>query len=368
MYMLNSLPAAVPASTKQGFLLNNATRIIRRLFLLGGLTLFAVHNPGSAQGQSGGVQSVQFYAGITVTGVVGRVYALQTTTDFSDPDSWTNLVIISPLPSSPYLYFDTNNPATTSRFYRFVQQSVTTNMIYISPGTFTMGSPTDEVGRWPDETQHTVVLTCGVYMGKYEVRQADYLALMGTNPSNFTPSHGYDQNLNRPVEMVSWNDATTYCAQFTQQEVAAGRLAPGWEYRLPTEAEWEYACRAGTTTRFSFGDDPGYFNLGSYAWYCDNSTIETHPVGQKMPNPWGLCDMYGNVAEWCQDWYGNYPCGTVTDPQGPDTGQHRVYRGGSWSHCGSWCRSAQRFHNSPTTTSDLIGFRIVLARRFAILK
>jgi hypothetical protein len=160
MYMLNSLPAAVPASTKQGFLLNNATRIIRRLFLLGGLTLFAVHNPGSAQGQSGGVQSVQFYAGITVTGVVGRVYALQTTTDFSDPDSWTNLVIISPLPSSPYLYFDPNNPATTSRFYRFVQQSVTTNMIYISPGTFTMGSPTDEVGRWPDETQHTVVLTC----------------------------------------------------------------------------------------------------------------------------------------------------------------------------------------------------------------
>jgi formylglycine-generating enzyme required for sulfatase activity len=368
MYMFNSLPAAVSASTKQGFLLNNAIRTIRRLFLLSGLTLFAVQNPVSAQGQSGGVQSVQLYAGITVTGVVGRVYALQTTTAPLDPDSWTNLVIMSPLLSSPYLYFDTNDLATTSRFYRFVQQSVTTNMIYLPPGTFTMGSPTDEVGRWPDETQHTVVLTCGFYMGKYLVRQADYLALMGVNPSHFTGSNYPACSLSCPVEMVSWNDATTYCAQFTQQEAAAGRLAPGWEYRLPTEAEWEYACRAGTTTRFSFGDDPGYFNLGSYAWYFDNSNIETHPVGQKMPNPWGLCDMYGNVDEWCQDWYGNYPFGTVTDPQGPDTGQDRVARGGYWMSTGSFCRSAQRYHFVQDAHKDLIGFRIVLARRFAILK
>ena len=138
-------------------------------------------------------------------------------------------------------------------------------------------------------------------------------------------------------------------------------LAPGWQYRLPTEAEWEYTCRAGTTTRFSYGDDPGSADLDSCAWYRDDSEIETHPVGKKMPNPLGLCDMHGDVAEWCQDWYASYPSGTIADPQGPDTGQHRVYRGGSWNHTGGWCRSAQRFHNSPTTMSDLIGFRMVLA-------
>ena len=369
MYMFNSLPATVPASTKQGFLLNNVIRTIRRLLLLCGLTLFAVHNPVSAQEQSGGVQNVQFYAGITVTGVVGRVYALQTTTTPLDPDSWTNLVIISPLLSSPYLYFDTNNPATTSRFYRFVQQSVTTNMIYIPKGTFTMGSPTGEVGRSGDETQHAVVLTSGFYMCKYLVRQADYRALMGVNPSNFTATNGFiPEDLRRPVEMVSWNDATSYCAQFTQQEAVAGRLAPGWEYRLPTEAEWEYACRAGTTTRFSYGDDPEYEDLTSYAWYYANNDVCTHPVGQKRPNPWGLFDMSGNLYEWCQDWYGNYPSGTVTDPQGPDTGQHRVTRGGHWMSAGADCRSASRYHYAPATRNDLVGFRIVLARRFVILK
>jgi formylglycine-generating enzyme required for sulfatase activity len=358
--MFKTLPVGVPAPTKQDPLLKKAIHTIRRLFLLGGLTLFAAHNLVSAQGPSGGVQSVQLEAGITVTGVVGYVYAIQTTTDLSNPDSWVNLLITN-LPSSSYSYADTQNPVTSNRFYRAVRQLVATNMIYISPGTFIMGSPTAEVGRSGDETEHTVVLTRGFYMGKYLVRQADYLALMGTNPSNFTPSYGYDQNLNRPVEMVSWNDASNYCARFTQQEAAAGMLAPGWQYRLPTEAEWEYACRAGTTTRFSYGDDPGYADLDSYAWYKDDSEIETHSVGKKMPNPLGLCDMHGDVAEWCQDWYASYPSGTVADPQGPATGQHRVCRGGSWNHTGGWCRSAQRFHNSPTTTSDLIGFRMVVA-------
>jgi formylglycine-generating enzyme required for sulfatase activity len=235
-------------------------------------------------------------------------------------------------------------------------------MIPISSGTFTMGSPTSEVDRGAKEDQHTVVLSRGFYMCKYLVRQADYVALMGVNPSNFTTNNGFGQcNWNCPVEKVSWNDATNYCAKFTQQEAAAGRLAPGWQYRLPTESEWEYACRAGTTTRFSYGDDPGYANLTSYAWYADNSLILTHPVGQKMPNPWGLFDMQGNVDEWCLDWYGDYPTGTVTDPQGPATGQDRIVRGGHWFNTGNYCRSAQRAHYSPTTTSDKIGFRIVLA-------
>jgi formylglycine-generating enzyme len=123
----------------------------------------------------------------------------------------------------------------------------------------------------------------------------------------------------------------------------------------------EYACRAGTTTRFSYGDDPGYTNLTSYAWYYDNSSAMTRPVGQKFPNPWGLYDMQGNVDEWCLDWYGGYPTGTVTDPQGPATGLYRIARGGHWIRYGNYCRSAQRAYYAPATPKDLVGFRIVLA-------
>jgi formylglycine-generating enzyme len=355
MCLAKSFDAAVPVSRKQGLLLKEAICKLRLLLLFSGLTLFTVLKPAWADTQSG-VTAVQFYAGITVTGIVNSVYAIQTTTDLSKPNSWSNLVILT-LPSSPYLFFDTQDPVSGNRYYRAIQQSVTTNMVYISPGTFTMGSPTNEVDRWPDETQHTVVLTHGFYICKYLVRQADYLALMGVNPSWFPNP----PSLSCPVEMVTWSDATNYCARFTQQEAAAGRLAPGWQYRLPTEAEWEYACRAGTTTRFSYGDDPGYANLTAYAWYYDNSVIMTHPVGQKMYNPWGLFDMQGNVDEWCLDWYGDYLSGTVTNPQGPDTGQHRVNRGGHYFSSGGFCRSAQRAHNTPATASDKIGFRIVLA-------
>jgi formylglycine-generating enzyme required for sulfatase activity len=359
MCSAKSSDAVLGLSEGQGSWLGGANRALRQVLLFGGLALFALLDTSSGQGLSG-VTSVQVYAGITVTGSVGRVYAIQTTTDLSRPESWVNLAIIT-LPNSPYLFFDTQNPATSARFYRAVRQSVTTNMIYIASGTFTMGSPTSEVDRWPDETQHTVVLTHGFYICKYLVRQGDYLAVIGVNPSHFTGTNYPQCTLNCPVEMVSWNDATNYCARFTQQEAAAGRLAPGWEYRLPTESEWEYACRAGTTTRFSYGDDPGYINLTSYAYYFDNSFVETHPVGQKMPNPWGLFDMQGNVDEWCLDWYGSYPSGTVTDPQGHATGQDRIVRGGHYFSAGSYCRSAQRYHYSPATANDKIGFRIVLA-------
>ena len=360
MCLAKSLDAAVPVSRKQGPLLKEAIRTLRLLLLFSGLTLFVLLKPVWADTQSG-VTAVQFYAGITVTGIVNCVYAIQTTKDLSNPNSWSNLVILT-LPSNPYLFFDTQNPVSGNRYYRAIQQSVTSNMIYIPPGTFTMGSLTNEVDRGADEAQHTVTLTIGFYMGKYLVRQADYLALMGVNPSHFTPTNGYPQcTLNCPVEMVNWNDATNYCATFTQQESVAGRLAPGWQYRLPTESEWEYVCRAGTTTRFSYGDDPGYVNLTSYAWYYDTSLIETHPVGQKMPNPWGLYDMQGNVDEWCQDWYGGYPSGTVTDPQGPATGSNRVARGGYWLSSGGFCRSAQRVQYAQANPKDIIGFRIVLA-------
>jgi formylglycine-generating enzyme required for sulfatase activity len=144
----------------------------------------------------------------------------------------------------------------------------------------------------------------------------------------------------------------------------AGRIATNSVYRLPTEAEWEYACRAWTSTRFSYGDDPGYTNLTDYAWYWDNSGGTTHPVGQKLPNPWGLYDMHGNVFEWCQDWFDTYPGGIALDPQGPATGSARVIRGGDWLFWGDVagnCRSAYRCGDGPDAGSVIIGFRVVLA-------
>ena len=162
------------------------------------------------------------------------------------------------MPSSPYLVLDAG-AVTALRFYRaFAQQVptnvVTTNMVWISPGTFVMGSPANEALRYADETQHTVTLTKGFFMGKYPVTQGQYLSLLNTNPSYFKTNNGYSHDLSRPVEQASWIDATNYCARFTQQEQLAGRLPTNWAYRLPTESEWEYACRAGTTTAFNFGN------------------------------------------------------------------------------------------------------------------
>ena len=196
-------------------------------------------------------------------------------------------------------------------------------------------------------------------MSKYEVTQAQYKEVMGTNPSHFKG------DLNRPVEKVRWAEAVAYCAKLTVQERAAGRLPVGYEYRLPTEAEWEYACRAGTTTAFSFGNDES--QLGEYAWYDANSGRTSHPVGQKKPNGWGLYDMLGNVVEWCQDKrltasHGNYPGGSVTDPQGPPTGSRRLVRGGGWQVEAWYCRSADRgLSLVPGVRHGVVGFRPVLA-------
>jgi formylglycine-generating enzyme required for sulfatase activity len=231
-----------------------------------------------------------------------------------------------------------------------------TRFAYVPPGTFTMGSPATEQDRLGDEGPQTVVtLTKGFWMGKYEVTQGEYLAVVGGNPSRFTGDP------NRPVEQLSWTDATNYCARLTAQERAAGRLPAGWAYRLPTEAEWEYAARAGTTTRFSYGDDPGYGQLGGYAWYLSNSGGTTHPVGEKQPNPWGLYDMSGNVWEWCSDWYATYPGGSVTDPVGPGSGSFRVLRGGGCYVGGLDCRSANRDDLAPDFRRYYVGFRAVLA-------
>jgi formylglycine-generating enzyme required for sulfatase activity len=218
-----------------------------------------------------------------------------------------------------------------------------------------MGSPSTEQDRVTDEGPQTVVtLTRGLWMGRYEVTQGEYLAVMGDNPSTFTT------DLNLPVDHVSWEDATNYCATLTRRERSAGRLPAGWAYRLPTEAEWEYAARAGTTTRSSFGDDPSYSQLGNSAWFWSNSVSQTRPVGQMQANPWGLYDAHGNVWEWWVDWYGAYAGGAVTDPMGANTGSYRVFRDGSWNGDGQLCRSARRNWDGPSNRYYDLGLRVVL--------
>lgn len=270
---------------------------------------------------------------------------------------------------SPYLWADKSAPATGRRFYRAVEFAAPTNLVFIPPGQFRMGSPTNEVDRSDFEGPQTAVtISRGFYMGRNEVTQEEYLALMGSNPSFFNgvrpdlpdvTTTDFGTDLKRPVERVSWGDATKYCSRLTQQERAAGGIPINSVYQLPTAAEWEYACRGWTSTRFSYGDDPGYTNLTNYAWYAANSGGITHPVGQKLPNPWGLYDMHGNVREWCQDWFDTYLGGIATDPRGPATGSYHVLRGGSWAYSGSLIRSASRLFISPPNT-HIIGFRVVL--------
>jgi formylglycine-generating enzyme required for sulfatase activity len=229
--------------------------------------------------------------------------------------------------------------------------------VWIPAGTFTMGSLASEQDRDSDEGPQTVVtITRGFWLGRYEVTQGDYAAVMAANPSHF------QGDWDRPVERVNWKDATNYCGNLTAAERAAGRLPAGYVYRLPTEAEWEYACRAGTTTRFSYGHDLNYSQLGNYAWYASNSGSTTHAVGLKPPNAWGLYDMAGNVSEWCLDWYGGYLGGSVIDPTGAASGSDRVIRGGCWYSDGRDCRSANRGNYAPDgQLNSGIGFRAVLA-------
>ena len=175
-------------------------------------------------------------------------------------------------------------------------------------------------------------------MAKYEVTQKQWKSIMGSNPSNFIED-------DRPVEQVSWDD----CQSFIK---ALNASASGHTFSLPTEAQWEYACRAGTETPFSFGEEDAY-ELGRRAWYKQNSGEESHPVGQSLENNWGLHDMHGNVEEWCQDWLGKYDRGSVTNPAGPGAGRTRVKRGGSWFHHPRDCRSANRGDSSPAYTKHV---------------
>ena len=230
-------------------------------------------------------------------------------------------------------------------------------MVFIPANTFVLGSPTNEVGHQVDESPQTIVrLSHGFWIGKYEVTQREYLAVTGENPS------GFPGDLDRPVESVSFFAASNYCVLLTQQDLAAGRIPSGTHYRLPTEAEWECAARAGTTTRFSYGDDLDYASLTNHAWLLLNAGLTVHPVGEQLPNPWGLYDMEGNVWEWTQDWLGDLPGGAVTDPVGPPSNPMgwKVVRGGAYDFDVPDCRSARRFFFPAAFNDTDIGFRVVL--------
>lgn len=217
--------------------------------------------------------------------------------------------------------------------------------IYISPRSYMRGSPRDEPGRWANEIQHKVTLTKGFYIMTTEVTQRQWRSVMGRNPSGFQQC-GSDC----PVENIYWGDVQEFIRRLNQMEKTT-------KYRLPTEAEWEFACRAGNK---NFGaNDDNEDRLKAYAWFFDNADGTPHPVAQKKPNRWGLFDMQGNVSEWCQDWAGPYPVDPVTDPKGPFRGQFRVARGGNWHMSSRSCRAADRNFNLPGDKSDAIGFRVV---------
>ena len=214
-------------------------------------------------------------------------------------------------------------------------------MVYLEQGQFQMGS----------KTGHTVTLSQGFWIGKYEVTQSQYEQITGSNPSFFKGS-------NRPVESVSWKDAMAFCRKLSSRT--------GQTFTLPTEAQWEYACRAGTSTAFSFGNclntsDANY--NGNYPMKgCSKGQNRktTWDVGNGRTNGWGLVDMHGNVYEWCLDWHGGYPSGNVTEPAGPASGFLHIFRGGSWDSYAGSCRSGLRDWNTPTLTENYLGFRVVM--------
>ena len=239
--------------------------------------------------------------------------------------------------------------------------SISMDMIFCPPGTFTMGSPTSETGRGGDETQHQVTLTNGFYLGKYEVTQAQYQTVMNGNSEGLNADPSQFKGSNRPVEKASWEDAQIFLSQLNSIEQTAGRLPTGWKYVLPTEAQWEYACRAGTTTAYSWGNDINS-SRANYNWdggsNDGNDYKQTRDVGQYAANPWGFFDMHGNVWEWVSDWKANYLTGAQTNPEGPASGSSRVLRGGSWHYDGTVLRSAARLYDAPSIRYGGIGFRV----------
>jgi formylglycine-generating enzyme required for sulfatase activity len=267
---------------------------------------------------------------------------------------------------------DVNGLRQDSRYYRgFFDSNIELQrtlqakegplVVWVTPGTFMLGSDEADPDRDGDERPLTkVTLTERYAIGTHEVTQAEYVSLMHVNPSRFQ----FDSS--HPVSNVRWQQAVEYCRRLTEREELRGRLPSGYIYRLPTEAEWDFACQAGSTARYHYGDDPDYSNLGIYAWYSANSDGVSQPVMTREPNDWGIYGFLGNVHEWCLDRYGRYPGGELTNPRGPDGDDDRslhVIRGGSWFDAAKNCRRSDRHRDWFVTYIGDLGFRIALAQR-----
>jgi formylglycine-generating enzyme required for sulfatase activity len=238
-------------------------------------------------------------------------------------------------------------------------------MLWVEPGSFFMGSPITESGRQLMETRHEVTMTRGFYLGVHEVTQVQYEAVMAGNTDVLSPTPSRFNGGKNPVERVSWNDVQVFLSRLNEGERIAGRLPSGWVYVLPSEAEWEYACRAGTVMVFSLGNalsaiEANFRGASPYGPKAQSgpSAVGTKPVGSYAPNPWGFYDMHGNVWEWTVDWFGRYPQGIVSDPKGSASGLTRVKRGGSWYLPATYLRSASRSGSPPADRSHDLGFRL----------
>ena len=233
-------------------------------------------------------------------------------------------------------------------------------LCWCPPGTFPMGSPPSEPGRTQSEQQITVTLEQGFWLGKNEVTQSQWTQVMATAPwkGRSTVGAGPDH----PAGCINWDEATEFCHKLTGQEKSAGRLTSGWSYRLPAAAEWEYACRAGTTTAFCFGNNES--QLGDYAWYDKNTNAVgerySHGTGLKKPNAWGLHDMHGNLFEWCQDWQAA-AMPEVRQPFGPAEGEFKILRGGGWIFAAIGCRSSIMAAAPTKDVNGMWGFRVALS-------
>ena len=331
---------------------------------------------------------IDMVARLTVRGALGSLHAIEWAESLDGQAVWRSFTNITLLTAKVEV-LDLETPERVHRYYRRVVETATDHpsfpgLVFVPPGTFIMGSPASEKGAtYVNEILHTVTLTKGFWMGPREVTQGEYISIMGSNPSYFkngvialeNGSGGRVTNeLLHPVEQVSWFDATNYCFKLTQRDQAERRIPANYFYRLPTEAEWEYACRGGTREAFSFGTAirQGMANFNTTLEYDSaigdqpgtssvrfRRTIET---GSYSPNTFGLYDMHGNVWEWCFDWYGAYPPGIVKNPRGATSGSARVFRGGAFDAFGSYSRAGNRENINPDFKGYDLGFRIVLAR------
>jgi len=313
------------------------------VILISGETTLTLPDPSTVLGISYTLKKIDLSSNIvTIAGIVDGESNPQLTTQYS------YITIIS----NGYAWYKVGeniSESVTSVDQTYISNSLGMTFRLIPAGSFEMGSPVDEPGRITDETQYTVTISDSFYIQTTEVTQGQWEKVMGSNPSNFsTCGH------NCPVEYISWDEAQSFISNLNSMGEGT--------YALPTEAQWEYASRAGSNKAFANGDisnttttDP---NLEIIGWYNSNSNSSTRSVAQKQPNAWGLFDMHGNVWELCQDWYGEYPATSATDPTGPSSGSYYIKRGGAWNNQPHDCRSAEREGHSPGFRSNYTGLRL----------